>query len=289
MTLPLMPKVEEFGPFEVHEFPSGGRVFYRENPWHAYFRDVKKKGDTFSGVGRLDGVSTVAKTFDTGSKDGLLQWAVKLDRAGVAEVASLGLGLDDVDDMRTALEWLRDAETISTALEESEATWKHVRDRAGTRGTNVHEKALQALGEGKPVPLWDEMTEEEKGYAQGVVAWWMDANPRPLHTETVVADLDLGVAGRLDLIAEIAGVTTLVDLKSGNYVGANDAVQQAGYRLLAAASGYIRPKRMMLLKVMPDGTFTPVPVDATDDDFLAALKVHRRSKEIGKSIREATR
>lgn len=293
MTLPLLPEVEEFGPFQVHELPAGGRIFYRDAPGdstyyaHSYWRDVKRKGADYGGTGRLLGVSTVAKTFDTDSGDGLLWWAVKLAYAGIAEVASLGLGCEDADDILSSLDWLRDAGTIATAMDDAEATWFDIRKRAGTRGTNVHEKALQALGEGHPVPLWDEMTEEEKGYAQGVVAWWMDANPRPIHTELVVADLELGVAGRLDLIAEVDGVTTLFDAKTSKYVGAPAAVQQAGYRHLCAASGYVRPREMRLLQLGADGTHRVIPVEATEEDFLAAVQVHRRSKEIGAEMRKA--
>ena len=52
--------LETVGPFTVHELPIGGRVFYRDSD-HSYWRDVKQKGDDWSGTGRLLGVSTAAK------------------------------------------------------------------------------------------------------------------------------------------------------------------------------------------------------------------------------------
>lgn len=279
----------EFGNFQVHDLPSGDRVFYRDSD-HSYWGEIQKKGNAWSGKkeSRLLGVSTVAGTYDKMS-DGLMDWAVKLDRQGIAEICSLGLGCADAADILAALDFLRDADSIRDALEESQATWRHVRDRAGTRGTNVHLHALHALASGQPTPAYDEMTEEERGYATGVVDWWLDVIPKPLIAERVVADLELGVAGRLDLIAVIRGEHVLVDAKTGNYVGAKDAVQQAGYMRLAEASGFPRPDRAMLLKVSADGSYLPVPVDAKDRDFELAVELYERRKVIDGEMRKAVR
>lgn len=279
----LPPEAEDDYPFEVHNLPSGGRVFYRDSD-HSYWRDVKRKRDGWSGTGRLLGVSTVAGTFDR-MTDGLMDWACRLDRQGVAEIASLGMGCESPEEILMALDFLRSGEAIGEALVESEATWRHVRDRAGTRGTNVHLHALHALASGQPAPSWEEMAEDERGYARGVVDWWLDVLPKPLLAETVVADLDLGVAGRFDLVAVIRGEHVLVDAKTGNYVSAPAAVQQAGYIRLIEASGYPRPDRAMLLKLSADGSYLPVPVAATEADFMIAVKVYERRKALNKEIR----
>lgn len=277
-----------FPPFEVHDLPSGDRIFYRDKD-HSYWSEVQRKSNGWSGVksARLKGVSTVAGTYSDSSGDALLNWAAKMDRIGVAEIASLGLGCDDVDDMRNALDWLRDAESIGAALEEAEATWMHIRNRAGTRGTNVHLHALHALAKGQATPDYEEMTEEERGYATGVVDWWLDRIPKTLLAEQVVADLELGVAGRLDLICVLRGEHVLVDAKTGNYVGAKDAVQQAGYTRLAEASGFPKPDWAMLLHLKADGTYKEVPVSATEEDFIAACRMYDRRRAINSEIRDA--
>ena len=283
----LPPEADDDYPFEVHDLPSGGRVFYRDSD-HSYWRDVKRKRDGWSGTGRLLGVSTVAGTFDRMS-DGLMDWACRLDRQGVAEIASLGMGCEDPGEILMALDFLRSGESIGEALVESEATWRHVRDRAGTRGTNVHLHALHALATGRPTPDVDMMTEEEQGYARGVAKWWLDVLPKPLLSETVVADLDLGVAGRFDLVAVIRGEHVLVDAKTGNYLSAPAAVQQAGYLRLIEASGYPRPDRAMLLKLSADGSYLSVPVNAQDRDFELAVELYERRKVIDGEMRKAVR
>lgn len=163
----------------------------------------------------------------------------------------------------------------------------HIRNRAGTRGTNVHLHALHALAKGQATPDYQEMTEEERGYATGVVDWWLDRLPKTLLAEQVVADLELGVAGRLDLICVLRGDHVLVDAKTGNYVGAKDAVQQAGYTRLAEASGFPKPDWAMLLHLKADGTYKEVPVSATEEDFIAACRMYDRRRAINSEIRDA--
>ena len=119
MTLELLESEREdwFPPFEVHDLPSGDRIFYRDGD-HSYWSEVQRKANGWSGKrsARLKGVSTVAGTYSDSGGDALLNWAARMDRIGVAEIASLGLGCDDVEDMRNALDWLRDAESIGAAL-----------------------------------------------------------------------------------------------------------------------------------------------------------------------------
>ena len=281
-----LPQVEMEGPFEVHTLPNGDMVFYRDKD-HAYFRDIKhQKNGEWVGRGRLLGVSTVVATYSW-KADHLMRWAARLERAGIAQLASLGLTCDDAEDMWNELSWLRDERTIWDALKQAQLTWEDQRNLAGNRGTRVHKFALQTLAEGGRMPDWKEMTEEDKAYARGVVSWWLDTNPQPVAAEHVVADLDMGIAGRLDLIARIGQETVLVDAKTGRYLGATAAVQQAGYRYLAEASGLGVVDRAILLKVDEQGGYLPVEADADFEDFEAAVHVYRRANELSTSMRKA--
>ena len=275
--------------FEHHILPNGDVVYYRDKD-HAYFREIAhQKNHEIVGRGRLTGVSTVVKPYD-GSPDGLLGWAAKLTCNGIAALASM-----ETDDHGWVGEWVLNPEMITLALEKEGLTWKQQRDAAATRGTNVHKHALHALAMGD-VPAYHLMTDEEKGYAKGVVNWWLEHNPDPLHkhdgdamAECVVADLELGVAGRFDLIADIGGRITLVDCKTSGFLGPAMGVQLAGYASLGETCGYPPVDDMLILQVGEDGSYDPVPIEATEEDFLAAVDVYRRALVIRNQISRAKR
>lgn len=260
--------------FEIHKLPNGVEVPYRDSD-HSYWREMVSGGDGFKGKGRLTGVSTVVGPMDW-QADNLMGWAAKLELQGVCQLVDQGL--DPA--------WFKDAEMLRSALSDNELTWRHIRDQAGTRGTNVHLHALHALANGEQI-AFDELTEEERGYAQGVAGFWMDHEPRVLAAEAVVADLELGVAGRLDLMCEIAGRRVVLDAKTSRYLSPKFTAQLAGYALLAEASGYGAVEGGVILQVQPDATYRMVEVDLDAEDFLAALQVYRRAGELKKQLRKA--
>ena len=268
-----------FGPFDRVVTPNGAELFYRDDR-HEYYRATKLEGDKWKGVGRLTGVSTAVKVFDTGSSDGLLTWAAKLECEGISTLVN-GDGLP----------WpIPSGEALHEHLERNQQAWWQVRDRAATRGTNVHREALQALAEGKAVPSFDNLTPGEQGFAHGVVSFWMEHEPEPIHSECVVADLDLGVAGRFDLIYRSKlGALTLLDLKTTEKVPRKKdrpfypvphQVQLAGYDFLAGRSGYGRTVEQFVLYVDQDGDFELVQSHASEGDFKLALQVHRSAAAI---------
>lgn len=279
---------EAVGDFVRHVLPSGDAVCYRDAD-HSYFRDVKVKADgQTAGVGRLTGVSTCVGPFDW-RPDTLMPWAARMNGQGVAMLAAEGLSLEDPDDMRAALAWLESAETIWRALQDAQATYEDLRDLAADRGTSVHLHALAAMAQGRSVPNFDRLTEEERGYARGVMAFWHECEPEPVCSEQVVADLALGVAGRLDLIARIGGRTVLVDCKTSGYIAAKMHVQVAGYAHCAARSQIGVAEELVILQVDADGGYELLPVQATPADFKAAVAVYRRAARIGRQARAQQR
>ena len=269
--------------FEVHTLPSGETLVYRDRD-HSYWRElVEKPNGEQAGKGRLTGVSTVVGPMDWQS-DNLMGWAARLDREGVAALAADSFSSSDA---LASLGWLASGESIGNALDGAKLSWRQSRDKAATRGTAVHTHALNALASGEPVPAFEQMTGEERGYAEGVTAFWLDHNPKVIAAEAVVADLELGVAGRFDLLAEIDGRVVVLDAKTSKYLSAKFVAQIAGYALLLERSGYQKPEAGAVLQVREDGSYSLIEMEIVEDDFTMALAVYRRAAEIKKRLRAA--
>lgn len=260
---------------EQCDVPNGTVFFYRDSD-HSYWRELAPKKDgTISGKGRLTGVSTVVGPMDW-RPDNLMGWAAKLELDGVCQL----MRLDGVAVSFDSAESLRDS------LKDHGLTWRDVREQAAYRGTNVHQHAMHALAKGKQI-AFDELTREERGYAQGVAGFWLDHEPDVIAAEAAVCDLELGVAGRLDLLCRIGGEVLIVDAKTSGYLSAKFSAQLAGYAMLAQVSGYEAPTGGAILQVREDGTYRLVRVPLDHADFTAALEVYRREAEIKKQLRKA--
>ena len=108
-----MTTLEETG-FEYHEMPAGQHVYYHEER-HAYYRDIEQdKYGIWKGKGRLTGCSTVAAPYDF-RPDGLMKWAAKLTREGIATIAAQSAPSVDSDSV-WAYSWLESEASIEDAL-----------------------------------------------------------------------------------------------------------------------------------------------------------------------------
>lgn len=285
---------ESILPFERHDLPDGTVVFYRD-PDHAYFRDIKwnDKKKTWTGAGRLTGVSTVVSPIDWYA-DGLMDWACRLNDLGVAELAEHALSLDDLDAVRDQLRWLSSGPSIGEALADARLTWRHLRDQRAVQGTNVHKHALHALATGKPVPDFEAMTVEERSYARGVIAFWHEHEPDPSRSEFVVAALEHGIAGRPDLIyhrrtASACPLRRLLDCKTTAciprekprpFYPSKDQAQVAGYDLCCEQSGFGGTDLQEVLYVDQEGRYELVTSRATHGTFLGCVGVYRENARI---------
>lgn len=288
---------EMVGAFEKHVMPDGSLVYYRDSD-HSYWRDIKrdpKKG--YGGTGRLTGVSTVVAPFDW-RPDNLMRWAARTNCDGIAALAADGMGADDVHEMRACLRFLATGDGIWNALADARMLYSDRRDDRATQGTNVHKFGLAALAEGQPVPVFPSMTDEEKGYARGIMGFWHECEPEPIASEQVVLHSELGVAGRLDLLATLhgtyrgrrfAGERALVDAKTSGFISTKHHVQVAGYSSCAEASGHDPVDLMLVLQVGPDGSYELVDVQADADDFETAVQIYRRAARIGNAARKQAR
>jgi PD-(D/E)XK nuclease superfamily len=273
---------ETYAPFEVHEMPNGAEVFYRSSD-HSYWAEIQHKAGRWTGIQaqRLTGVTTGIAPLDF-KPDNLMRWACRQECEGVAWLAADGLSAEEPDDMRAALAWLQSGDAVRGALADARLLHTDKRDDAAGRGTNIHKHALHALASGRPVPLFDAMTEEERGYALGIVAAWHELEPKPLLSERVVFSAEHRIAGRPDLVAMVGDKRTLWDAKTStsSFIPAKHHAQLALYDLCLEECGYGATDEQAILMVRPDGTYELVPCEATREDAIAALKVYRAAARI---------
>lgn len=271
-------------------FPNGQRLLYfDDDPKYGKHAYRKQKPDGSPGA-RVTAVTTAIRPVDF-KPDGLMKWAARTNGIGIAELVGEALACEDIEELRSALGWATDYESIWSTLESSGLTYNDVRDRAATRGTNVHELALEALASGAPVPDYEAMTPEERGYARGVVQWWLDAGLSPdlcENVEQIVYSESLGVAGRLDLRVRSprSERVVIVDLKTG-YINEGSHVQLAGYEYCAQECGIGESDAQYILSVKEDGSYDFIPGVAEPADFLAAVDLYRRAGRINREAKKA--
>jgi hypothetical protein len=157
--------------------------------------------------------------------------------------------------------------------------FKAKREEAAVAGTAVH-KVLEDLANNRPVispPL---------GHVDAVVDWWHTVHPETIEAEFFVYNHKLGFAGQPDLFYKPGAV--LLDLKTGS-IRPEAFVQLNLYRLAMYESGFMAPRRMMLLDTKDDGTWREVEVPIRPEWALDAIRVYNNGKEIGKALRAATK
>ncbi len=269
------------GPVEKHPQPNGWLIHSRQSD-HSYWKLHDEFKNTCSG--RVGGISGISKIVDI-YIDGLIDWGSKLSCHGTARAASLGLSLDDIEDMRTALSWLESGESIWETLREQKLTWKDIRDEAGFRGYDAHE-VFRALAEGREPEI-------TRGYDESIVSWWKANEPVTEQVEQVVCSLrEVGIpfAGRFDWRGKLGGQTVLLDLKTSGYIGRSFAVQLNGYDLACFRAGFGLADRLMILQAQEDGSIAQeIEVEQDHDDFLVALDLHARGKRIDSGLRKQYR
>jgi hypothetical protein len=144
------------------------------------------------------------------------------------------------------------------------------RDEAGNAGTQVH-KLAQALAAGDEVEVPEALVGHVDAYLKFVDEW----NPAEVLTEAIVINRRFGYMGTLDVVANIAGRSWLIDLKTARSgVFAENALQLAAYRnaeaFLVGEALAERPmpaiERTGVLWIRADG-YDLVPVEAGAEEF----------------------
>ena len=165
----------------------------------------------------------------------------------------------------------------------------YARDKAADRGTQVHLLAEQIVRGGDP-----EVPEELAGHVNAYRAFLRQWSPRFLVVEAMVCSLTHGYAGTADSVADIAGERWLLDIKTGNGIYPEAALQLSAY----GAAQFIgrpgdprryrlpRPTRFGVVHVSAErAELVPMAVDRTTfATFLRALELWRWTQGAAKTV-----
>lgn len=206
------------------------------------------------------------------AKPGLVQWAA-------TKV------IDHAINNREALALLTDrkAKKFLTTL------WEADRMVAAEKGTAIHEQA-ENYALGKRVDL----TPEIEGYVKAFDNFLYDFKPVFLLTESLVVNKTHGYAGTLDAIVVIDGKTYVLDIKTGNYIWSEVALQLSAYaradftgdRTTGKESPLPTLYKWGLVLHLQDGSYQVRPVRLGDNEFntfLACIDLFHWSTDTSKS------
>lgn len=147
------------------------------------------------------------------------------------------------------LEWYaREGAGVDTALQ-----------LAAARGKAVHRFVEAFMTTGDILPF-DAFPADYAGYLQGIARFLWEHDPKPLAVEQLVAHPEFNYAGRLDLIADVAGARTLLDFKSNTTgrIYPESHVQAHAYAIAEKRCGGQEIERKLLIGVSQDGRYAPV-------------------------------
>ena len=237
------------------------------------FYDIE--GDSFPSVTTILGVI---------GKPALMNWAAKVEREMVLSVsADLYADCAKTTPMTRAA-WLL---TMNARLGKEKASAKEL-TKAGDIGSQCHaliEWTLKGelLYEAGPSPAISDTAQ------WAFMAWqdWRQAvKLKPIAVEQVVYSREHHYAGTLDLLAEVDGVLTVIDWKTGKAVYSEAHLQNAAYRHAIREMGHGDPKQGLIVrlpKVETDPYFEVVeakPEELMFPKFLDAKSVWTWAQEM---------
>ncbi len=155
-------------------------------------------------------------------------------------------------------------------------------EQGKTRGKAIH-RVMQEYCETGVVPRLSDFDEAWKPWIAGVCSWLVTASPVPLMTEATVASWDLRLAGRFDLLAEIDGKPTIVDLKTKTRANIyeKDHLQIAAYQhLLSETFPEHATEHGLIVVVDGEANVKTSPCLATWEQFRCVLDAFRAVREV---------
>lgn len=209
-------------------------------------------------------------------KPALINWAANQERDLVTTAAA-----DLYLDLLKAQPMTRPAYTATLAARlGTERAHRRAMERAGAIGTQVHRVIEWTLR--KQLGLTDEPEPRCDGPARWAVlsfqAWAESVALRPLFIEQVVWSRVHRYAGTMDLLAEVNGIVTLVDFKTGKAIYPEAHLQNVAYQVALAEMGHATPVAGLIVrlpKVAGDPDFELGPVPPVADLFPVFLAVRQ--------------
>lgn len=243
---------------------------------------VQKKTGRFYDVpevGLLPSVTTILQCI---GKPALMNWAAKVEREMVVAV-STDLYLEPREKKLTSTQWQF---ALTNKLGTTKASQKEL-TRAGDIGTEVHNlvewtirtELMQKVGPSPKIrdaAQWAFMAWED---------WKKSVHLKPIAVEQVVYSKQYGYAGTLDLLAEVNGVLTVIDWKTGKAVYSEAHLQNAAYRWAIREMGHGDPRQGIVVRLpknTEDPEFEAVVADdeaQSFDTFLHVMELWRWCQE----------
>jgi hypothetical protein len=176
-----------------------------------------------------------------------------------------------------------DEVAIRRLLDDASGAADRVTREAGYIGSSTHkwiEGRVDAYLSGGGSPSRPEHPAVLAG-VEAFLAWEAEANPVYLSCERKVMSREHRFVGTLDLIAELDGVRTIVDIKTSNRVYAEHWLQLAAYQIAAEEEDGVEVAQRVILhlpKVPGKKAKAHASVEHETDReaFLAVRKVYRR-------------
>jgi hypothetical protein len=157
---------------------------------------------------------------------------------------------------------------------------KRKSEQAKSDGTAAHDwisAVVQSkMGSDKPLPPTPQSKEADNAVT-AFVGWMKDKDITWLASEEVVASDEHRVAGKLDGIAVIDGITYLVDFKTSGQLSASYLLQCAGYDLMLREMG-LQVMGYLIIRIPKDGkeAETLTITNQTDMQFFRETFLHQR-------------
>ena len=193
-------------------------------------------------------------------------------------------------------------ESVVQKLTERQLTVNHQRDRAGDRGTAVHDAFELWAREGR-LPDPEMFPEEERGYVVGLNAFLADIQPEPLAAEVMVGSVEHGFAGRYDIRFQTSQEAQVVhhrtpkrgaqyatlkpglflgDLKTSSGVYTSHMLQLEAYEGASIECGYEPTEARGIIHVTAEGNYEFVRSLATYQDFLDVVTAYNALQGVEK-------
>ena len=213
------------------------------------------------------------------AKPALVGWSAKEERKIVVEAAAK-LYADE-----TVSGELSRATFVALLEGELGRTRGHQRklQKAGEIGTGAHHliewDVRKSLGE--PVGPEPSVPDESMWAFMAWQDWAKDVTLEPILCEQIVYSRRYGYAGTMDLLANVRGVPTLLDWKTGKAVYGESFLQNVAYQHALIEMGHAAAEAgaiVRLPKTVGDPAFEVVAVPDDEDlfaTFLATLKLWR--------------
>src|SRR5688572_22813430 len=181
------------------------------------------------------------------AKPALINWAANTERALCLDAAA-DLYLDLVKAQPMGRPTF--LATLTGRLGKQKAHQKALA-KAGEIGTQVHALIEWNLRRrlGQQVGPEPRIVEAAQWAFMAWEDWAKSVDLKPLLIEQIVFSGTHKYAGTMDLVAEVSGVPTLVDFKTGKSIYAEAHLQSAAYRYALAEMGHLAPDRGVIVRL----------------------------------------